>query len=506
MVSNESLVVSGVLSATLASALVGYYSYLVIQEKKKYQKIPGPEQKGLTGFLYGNTLVLRKEIIEDGNTMAEYLVDMIPEYGETYKLRLMHRTLLITCDAYIIKKVLIDDDSPKSPETYNVVGYPSGERFLGHGLVTDTNYERWKHRRSLFNPGFHRQALISFLNEFNSKSNILTEFLMKKADGKTPVKLLKVFNATTLDVIASVAFSMNIDSINDPNNMFNVYITKSLGGLADFFFDPFIKFKPHKWPLIWKYRKVVRYLRKVGREQIVARINAIKNGEYLPNDILTTILNSHKDEEFEIEAMVDDFVTFFIAGQETTATTLTFLFMELAKNPDVFTKLREEVDRVIGSKSELTYDDISELKYTNCAFKEALRLYPPATGVSRKTTKEIVTKDFVIPKDSFITLSIFGCGRSEKYFPDTFKFKPERFSKDEDDPNGSIATYTFFPFSLGPRNCIGQNFAQFEAKVIIAKLVQNFDLELCPDQSFKIIQEGTIRPKDGVMVYLRPRK
>jgi len=180
--------------------------------------------------------------------------------------------------------------------------------------------------------------------------------------------------------------------------------------------------------------------------------------------------------------------------------------MELAKNPDVFTKLREEVDRVIGSKSELTYDDISELKYTNCAFKEALRLYPPATGVSRKTTKEIVTKDFVIPKDSFITLSIFGCGRSEKYFPDTFKFKPERFSKDEDDPNGSIATYTFFPFSLGPRNCIGQNFAQFEAKVIIAKLVQNFDLELCPDQSFKIIQEGTIRPKDGVMVYLRPRK
>ena len=88
---------------------------------------------------------------------------------------------------------------------------------------------------------------------------------------------------------------MNIDSINDPNNIFNVYITKSLNGVNEFFFDPFIKLKPHKWPLIWQYRQVIRYLRQVGREQIVARINAIKNGDYLPNDILTTILNTHSN-------------------------------------------------------------------------------------------------------------------------------------------------------------------------------------------------------------------
>ena len=86
---------------------------------------------------------------------------------------------------------------------------------------------------------------------------------------------------------------MNVDSINDPNNMFNVYITKSLAGLSDLFVDPLIKWKPHKWPQIMRYRKVVRYLRQVGREQILNRLNAIKNGDYLPNDILTTILNTH---------------------------------------------------------------------------------------------------------------------------------------------------------------------------------------------------------------------
>jgi hypothetical protein len=88
---------------------------------------------------------------------------------------------------------------------------------------------------------------------------------------------------------------MNIDSINDPNNIFNVYITKSLSGINEYFFDPFIKYKPHKWPSIWRYRQVIRYLRRVGREQIVARINAIKNGDYLPNDILTSILKSHSN-------------------------------------------------------------------------------------------------------------------------------------------------------------------------------------------------------------------
>ena len=69
----------------------------------------------------------------------------------------MNRTLVISKDADVVKEVLIEQDSPKSPLTYKIIGFPTGERFMGHGLVTDTDYERWRHRRSLFNPGFHRQ-------------------------------------------------------------------------------------------------------------------------------------------------------------------------------------------------------------------------------------------------------------------------------------------------------------------------------------------------------------
>ena len=119
---------------------------------------------------------------------------------------------------------MVEQNAMKNPEFYKLAGFPTGERFMGVGLVTDTNTERWKHRRSLYNPGFHREykniwfsfwfslsyffwfsSLKTYMQEFNSKGDILMEYLRKSADGKTVVSLLEEFNRTSLDVIASVS-------------------------------------------------------------------------------------------------------------------------------------------------------------------------------------------------------------------------------------------------------------------------------------------------------------
>jgi len=488
-------------SASVVSLAIAYLSYKVLKAKNKYKHLPGPEANGIMGFFLGNFGDIQRTLAK-GNIPMEFFTEITEKYGDTYKFRLLDTTFVFTCDPKLIKEILIDQDCPKNPAQYHIFGYPAGERFLGDGLLTETDTEVWKHRRSYFNPGFHRQALISFLTEFNSKSNVLVEYLMSKADGKTPVNLLKSFNATTLDVIASVAFSMNLDTINNPDNEFNKNITKSLSGLIQFLFDPIVQYKPSKWSFIRESKKVFRYLRDIGRKALIARLNAMKNGDYLPNDILQTILEANKDDEIDIEKMVDDFVTFFIAGQETTASALAFIFMELGRNPDILQKVREEVDRVIGSKPEVTFDDLNDLKYTSAVFKEALRLYPPAPAVNRLNKKEIVTPNFVIPKDSYLLLSIFASGRNGKFIPEPLEFRPERFLNEDQ----AVNSYTNFPFSLGPRNCIGQNFALFEGKVIIVKMIQNFDFELDANQSFKLRQEGTIRPFDGVRCFLKPRK
>lgn len=93
--------------------------------------------------------------------------------------------------------------------------------------------------------------------------------------------------------------------------------------------------------------------------------------------------------------------------------------------------------------------------------KETLRLWPPAGGGSRNIdVDDFKINDFLIPKGTHVMPSTYLCGRWNEYFPNPLEFKPERFLKEENNPNGNIKTYSYFPFSLGPRNCIGQNFAQ----------------------------------------------
>lgn len=100
--------------------------------------------------------------------------------------------------------------------------------------------------------------------------------------------------------------------------------------------------------------------------------------------------------------MTDDFITFFVAGQETTANTLAFCFLELGRNPEIMKKAQEEIDRVLGKRTEVSYQDVTDLKYCSAIFKEALRLYPPAPSIGRKIKDKMSICGYELPKDSDI--------------------------------------------------------------------------------------------------------
>lgn len=109
-----------------------------------------------------------------------------------------------------------------------------------------------------------------------------------------------------------------------------------------------------------------------------------------------------EDQELDLEALTDDFITFFVAGQETTANALAFCFLEMGKNPEIAKKAREEVDSVLGERTEISYQDVNELKYCSAIFKEALRLYPPAPSIARQIPQDITVGGYKIPKNSQI--------------------------------------------------------------------------------------------------------
>ncbi|MEE6494493.1 hypothetical protein FKM82_017155, partial [Ascaphus truei] len=232
-----------------------------------------------------------------------------------------------------------------------------GVRFMGKGLVTDTDYDHWHKQRKMMDPAFSRTYLMGLMGPFNEKAEELMETLAEKADGKSEVKMHDMMRKLTLDVIAKVAFGMELNSLQNDKTPFPRAISMVMKGLLESR-NPFAKFLPSKQAFIRDVRECVKLLRQTGKECIEKRLRLIQDGEEIPVDILTQILKG--------------------AGQETTANQLSFAVLELARHPEILERVQAEIDEVIGSKRDINYEDLGKLQYLSQAFtagtlKETLR-------------------------------------------------------------------------------------------------------------------------------------
>ncbi|NXO58821.1 CP46A hydroxylase, partial [Aramus guarauna] len=387
---------------------------------------------------------------------------------------------------------------PKDRMVYSRMFSVLGERCLGNGLVTVCNHEHWHKQRKVMDPAFSRTYLIGLMETFNEKAEELMKKLEEKADGKKEFSMLTMMSRVTLDIIAKVAFGLELNALSDDQTPFPRAVTMILEGMTKTRI-PFLQYVSGKQKL--EVRESVRLLRRVGKECIDQRREAIQNGKEVTLDILTQILKGDALEETrDDENILDNFITFFVAGHETLANQLSFTVMALGQHPEILERVYAEVDEVLGAKRDINYEDLSKLTYLSQVLKESLRLYPPVPGTVRWMEKEHVINGVRIPANTALIFSTYVMGRMERHFKDPLTFNPDRFSKDAPKPY-----YCYFPFSLGPRSCIGQAFAQMEAKVVMAKLLQRFEFQLVPGQSFKLLDAGTVRPLDGVMCRLKPR-
>uniref|UniRef100_A0A3Q3K3I5 Cytochrome P450, family 46, subfamily A, polypeptide 1, tandem duplicate 4 n=1 Tax=Monopterus albus TaxID=43700 RepID=A0A3Q3K3I5_MONAL len=288
---------------------------------------------------------------------------------------------------------------------------------------------------------------------------------------------------------SQVAFGVDLDLLKT-STPFPKAIETCLKGMVYSIEDIFFQFNPKNRPFIKEVREACRLLRTTGAQWIHERKTAMENGDDVPKDILTQIIKSNF-ALFEINVMIN-FSIYNILGQETTANQLAFCIMELARHPTILEK--QEVDDVIGLKLDISYDDLGQLIYLSQVLKETLRIYPTAPGTSRELPEDMVISGIHIPGGCICIFSSYATGRMEKFFKDPLTFDPDRFHPDAPKPY-----YCYYPFSLGPRSCLGQNFAQMEAKVVMAKLLQRFDFTLVPGQTFDILDTGTLRPKSGVV-------
>ncbi|KAK1804799.1 hypothetical protein P4O66_003644 [Electrophorus voltai] len=275
-----------------------------------------------------------------------------------------------------------------------------------------------------------------------------------------------------------VAFGVDLDLLKHPDSPFPNAIELCLQGMVHDFRDPFFRLSPWNRKKVREIQEAVKLLRTTGTKWINQRRKAVENAEDVPKDILTKILKT--------------------AGQETTANQLSFAIMELGRHPEILKRAKEEVDEVLGTRHDVLYEDLGKLTYLAQVLKETLRIYPPAVGTSRWIHEDTVISGFKIPAGCAVLFSSYITSRMEKFFKDPLKFEPERFH-----PDASKPYFSYYPFALGPRSCLGQTFSQMEAKVVLTKFLQRFDFSLVPGQSFDIKDTGTLRPRSGVLCTIK---
>ena len=234
---------------------------------------------------------------------------------------------------------------------------------------------------------------------------------------------------------------------------------------------------------------------------IDTHLNA-EEGEF--NDIASAVIEA-KDKDtglpFSRDELIDQLGVFFLAGHETTASALTWVFYMLAERPQWLARLREEIDPYM-SEGDLSFEATKKLPLTRAFFKEALRLYPPITFVPRVALEKVEIEGKRLPKGALVMIAPWTLQRHSKYWEDPHAFKPERFLPENEK---NLTQGAYIPFGQGPHLCVGAGFAQVESLLIMSQLVSKFDFELVPDQTVVPAARLTTRPAEQVMMHVRHR-
>jgi len=472
------------------------------------QGIKGPSYR----FFYGSTkqvLSMRKEATATPMGLSHaifpkvqpHVDSWIKIYGRNYLQWFGARAQLVVTEKELIKEVLNNRDRtfPK-PETRGYL-----KKLLGDGLVTTNEAEKWAKLRKLANYAFHGDSLKGMIPAMISSVEMMLE-RWKVYEGKE-VEVYEEFRLLTSEVIARTAFGSSYLKGKEIFDMLKrLAVLASRNGYK--LRVPGIS-KVFKTGDEIESDKIEKEMRNCIIEIIREREEKVMSGEEdsFGSDFLGLLVKAHHDsnvnQKISVDDLVDECKTFYFAGQETTNTLLAWTILLLAMHTDWQEEARKEVLSLFGHQNP-NLDNIAKLKIMGMIFNETLRLYPPVAGVVRKLEREVRLGKLILPHNLNLFLPILAIHHDPQIWgEDVDEFKPERFSDGvaEATKNNPAA---YFPFGMGPRNCVGSNFAFTEAKIALSMILQRYSFTLSPAYVHLPYQVMTICPHHGIQVILQP--
>ncbi|MEE2779649.1 MAG: cytochrome P450 [Myxococcota bacterium] len=443
------------------------------------QRPPGP--KG--GRFLGSLPAFR-------NDPLGFFMESTSTWGDVVHLKLGSKDTVLIRHPDDVRRVLQRNHKNYSKRTR---GVKKLQRMLGRGLLT-TDGDEWLRQRRISQPAFHRKRIQHFADVMVRDSLDLADTWEGRTDDEV-VDIAEEMMLLTLKIASQTLFSTNVQEQADALSESMTFCMKTFNRSFSRAID-LPQWVPS--PENLGMRRHRGRIDRIVRELITER----RSGEGEHGDLLAMLIEARDEETGEAlteENLVDGVLTMLIAGHETTANALAWTWQLLGDNPEAEAKVRAEVDEVLEGRLA-TLEDLPRLTYTTMVIHEALRLRPPGWFFGRTAEADDELGGFPIPAGWLVIMSPYATHRHPEFWPEPERFLPERHSPEATEARRPFA---YFPFSGGPRNCIGSNFAMMEMQLVVATLIQRVQLE--PAWTGPIGEEPlvTLRPEGGVPMRIR---
>ncbi|XP_058107927.1 cytokinin hydroxylase-like [Magnolia sinica] len=502
------LVLCLVMRAVLVTISCYWYTPRRIRKVMEKQGIRGPKPRFLIGNLMEMASILAKSTSSDMDSIHHDIVSrVLPHYvlwSKQYGKRFIYwngsEPRMCLTETEMIKELLSSKYSHLSGKSW--LQRQGSKHFIGRGLLM-ANGDDWFHQRHIVAPAFMADKLkghVGYMVECTSKMiQSLNEAI---ESGQTEVEIGSYLTRLTVDIISRTEFD---SSYEKGKRIF--HLLTSLQHLCAqstrHLCFPGSRFFPSKFNREIKALKseVERLLMEIiqSRKDCVEVGRSTSHGKDLLGILLDEMQKKRVGFSFNLQLLMDECKTFFFTGHETTALLLTWTTMLLATNTSWQDKARAEVLQVCG-KQPPSADHLSKFSLLNMILNESLRLYPPAALLPRMAFEDISLGDLHIPQGLSIWIPVLAIHHNEDLWgKDANEFNPERFAGKSFAPGRH-----FMPFSMGPRNCIGQAYAMMEAKIILSMLLSSFSFTISRNYRHAPISVLTLKPKHGIQIHLKP--
>ncbi len=364
---------------------------------------------------------------------------------------------------------------------------------LGLSLLT-LEGDAWKRRRRLAQPAFHKERLAEIACAMTSGAERMLARWRGHADSGRSFDVAAEMMRVTLGIAGETLLGVDLGASAEE-------VARALPVVLDHVYTR--SNSPLPLPLWVPTPQNRRYhaARRVLDALVSGHIRSFRSGRAKPTGLMAMIMDARDEEtgeRLDDEELRNEAMTLIFAGHETTASALSWTFWLLAQNPAAARRLREELEDVLGDRSP-TAQDLPRLQYTGNAVKEAMRLMPPAWVIGRSPLADDEIAGYHVPAGSLVLLAPCVTHRDPSLWEDPETFDPDRFTPERGAGRHRMA---YYPFSDGPRGCIGKAFSMMEATLIVAMVARRFRLEIDRERPVEIQPSLTLRPKNGLWMKL----